>query len=323
MKKSQQLLAKPSIHRKSYSSISFIPQAPCMHCGDDSKPVLDYLLCYSCHFLYCITCSVFFSLNHQKHYFCSSCFFHLEQKFSILEEIKALASIRTSKEEIDQVIQSTKKKSKECLEAIREFNLIYCKQAESSTLIERNIEEKLVKKHEKIRVLETKLTKDENLREGLETKVIFMQEIIEKLNLEVKETQRIIETDTEKILDLEEKVKEQEQDSKKIDESLQLILQQKTQDIEVFTSTENLNSKLSNVRTEFEEAKRLNSQLRKRLQEVSVIECSNPQNSSETRNEGLKRLMEKYISQDIELQDLQSQLKSSLLTSKSCKCHIM
>lgn len=323
MKNSQQLLAKPSIHRKSYSSQGFIPQAPCMHCGDDSKSILDYSLCYSCHYLYCITCSVSFPFNLQKHYFCSSCFFQLEQRFSILEEIKAVASIRTSKQEIDQVIKSTKEKSKECLEAIRELNLIYCRQTENSNLIERNIEQKLVKKHEKIRVLEENLKKDEKIKEELEGKVTNILENIEKLNSEVKETQRVIETDTEKILDLEEKVKEQEQDSKKINENLINVLEQKTQEIEVFTSTENLNSKLSSVRAEFEEAKRLNTQLRKRLQEVSVIECSNPQISSETRNESLKRLIEKYISQDLELQDLQSQLKSSLPTSKSCKCHIM
>lgn len=323
MKSSHKSLAQSSIHRKSYSSHISIPQTYCMNCGDDSKPSLDYSLCFSCHFLYCITCSVSFSFNLQKHSFCSSCFFQLEQRFSILEEIQALASLRLSKEEIGQVLQSSKKKSKECLEAIREFNLTHCKQAENAVIIERKIEEKLVKEHEKNRILEEKLKKDLILREELEVEVENMLEIIEKIRSETKETRRIIETDTEKILDLEEKVKEQEKDSKKINETLLHILEQKSQEIEVFTSTENLNSKLSCVRVQVDEAKKLNDQLRKRLQELKIVQYSQPHITFETRNENLKKMMEQYISQDLELQDLQSQLKSSSLTSKSCKCHIM
>jgi chromosome segregation ATPase len=232
---------------------------------------------------------------------------------------------REKKADLHHSLLTTKEKSKECLIVIRELNLSHSNQTEISTSIERKIERKLVEKHEKMRNLQENLNSERRLKETLSNDIQNLSEQIEKLKNELNDLKLLVSHDTEKIIDLEEKLKEQVSDSERIKETLNHIVEQKIQEIEVFNSSESLNMKLAGVRAEVHEAKKTNEILRKTLQEIKVLKANeeHPHRVSfENRSENLRKMIEQYICQDLELKELQIKLDTEI-SSKTCKCHIM
>lgn len=312
-------------HQRFYSNQN-LPSPSCIFCkklkSQNFSPV--FFLCFSCKGYLCPTCQITHQINGKTLILCPNCFEFTKksEEFLTYQQNFSLNSEKIRK--IEEKIKEIKGKNKENLGVLRELNLAYIQLTQISLPAEGKMESRLVKIHENYSELGCEGVPLNKEKSRLVEEIEKVQENLENLQVALYETEKLIIKDSKKILDLEKLIVDQKQEINSFKADLDKIQLQRSKELEIFTSTESLNSHLESLKKQFNQAKVQNQLLKKRLQELKTLQDdSHPRVSFEARNESYKQMLEQFNTQEIQLKELQLHLKVSPITNSKCKCHIM